>query len=67
LRNWGDVIAADPSVAHRIARSPALLRNQSFLEQHPRCAISSPPTLISPINLRAIRGILLSRIELPPP
>jgi hypothetical protein len=35
LRSWGDVIAADPSVVHRIARSPALLRNQSFLEQHP--------------------------------
>jgi hypothetical protein len=35
LKSWGDVVAADPSIAHKIARSPALLRNQSYLEQHP--------------------------------
>jgi hypothetical protein len=35
LKSWGDIVAADPSIAHNIARKPALLNNQSYLDQHP--------------------------------
>ena len=34
LRSWDDVVADDPTLAHRIARQPALLKDQSFLNQH---------------------------------
>jgi hypothetical protein len=34
-KSWSGVIAADPSIAHAVARKPALLSDQSYLDKHP--------------------------------
>ena len=35
LRSWNNVVVSDPGVARALARKPALLGDQAYLDKHP--------------------------------
>lgn len=36
LRSWNNVVVSDPGLARAIARKPALLSDQAYLDKHPQ-------------------------------